>query len=201
MNVKELQRQVDRIDGFYTALSDREQSLKDDIKSLNDDIERDTKVSAVLKHILDIMVDKEIPKMAALISYGLKSVFDDQDLVFVPVKKEKAGKLNIEFKTVNGEIEGDFKSFGGSVAVIESFLMRVLCILKKDLARFMLLDESFASVGEEYIAQTGKLISELSNKINVDILLVTHQKEFKHDADRVYRVKESKNGLIMEKVK
>jgi ABC-type thiamine transport system ATPase subunit len=65
----------------------------------------------------------------------------------------------------------------------------------------MLLDETFASVGEEYIANTGKLISELSKKINVDILLVTHQKEFRHDADRVYKVKESKNGLIMEKIK
>lgn len=201
MSVKELQRQIDRIDGFYTALTDQEKDLKEAINSLKKEIERDTKASAVLKHTLDIMVDKEIPKMAALISYGLKSVFEDQNLIFLPEKKEKAGKLSIDFKTLNNDVEGDFKSFGGSVAVIESFLMRVLCILKKDLARFMLLDETFASVGEEYIANTGKLISELSKKINVDILLVTHQKEFRHDADQVYRVKESKKGLIMEKIK
>jgi hypothetical protein len=111
MDVKELQRQIDRIDGFYTALIDQEKTLTETIKSLKTEIERDSKVSIVLKHILDIMVDKEIPKMAALISYGLKSVFEDQNLIFLPEKKEKAGKLSIEFKTLNGEVEGDFKSF------------------------------------------------------------------------------------------
>ncbi len=65
----------------------------------------------------------------------------------------------------------------------------------------MILDETFAAVGEEYIANTARLISELSKKIGLDVLLVTHQKEFQHNADHVYRVKESKNGLVMEKTK
>ncbi len=201
MDITALQRQTDQIDGFYKALLNQEQSLKDTIESLKINIERDSKASVVLKHLLDIMVKNEITRMAALITYGLKSVFDDQNLTFLPDKKEKAGKINIELKTLDGDIEGDFKSFGGSVAVIESFLMRILSVLKKDLARLMLLDETFAPVGELYISNTAKLISELSKKIGIDILLVTHQKEFKHDADRVYKVKESKNGLIMEKIK
>lgn len=199
--IKDLQRQTDQINGFYKALRNQEHGLVDTIESLKKDIERDLKASAVLKHLLDTMVKGEITRMAALITYGLKSVFDDQNLTFLPDRKEKAGKINIELKTLNDGIEGDYKSFGGSVAVIESFLMRILCVLKKNLARLMLLDETFASVGEEYIANTAKLISELSKKIGIDILLVTHQKEFKHNADRVYRVKESKDGLIMEKIK
>ena len=201
MSIKDLQRQIDRIDGFYKALQSQERTLLDTIEDLKKAIERDTKASAVLKHLLDMMVKNEITKMAALITYGLKSVFDDQNLTFLPDKKEKGGKINIELKTINDDIEGDFRSFGGSVAVIESFLMRILCALKKNLARLMLLDETFAAVGEEYISNTGKLISELSKKIGIDILLVTHQKEFKHNADRVYRIKESKSGLIMEKIK
>lgn len=201
MDILALQRQTDQIDGFYQALRKQEETLLKTIESLKTDIERDSKASAVLKHLLDLMVKNEITRMASLITYGLKSIFDDQDLTFLPDKKEKAGKIHIELKTINGGIEGDFKSFGGSVAVIESFLLRILCVLKKDLARLMLLDETFAPVGEEYIANTANLISELSKKIGIDILLVTHQKEFKHNADRVYRVKESKNGLIMEKIK
>ena len=201
MSIKDLQRQIDRIDGFYKALQSQERTLLDTIEDLKKAIERDTKASAVLKHLLDMMVKNEITKMAALITYGLKSVFDDQNLTFLPDKKQKGGKINIELKTINDDIEGDFRSFGGSVAVIESFLMRILCALKKNLARLMLLDETFAAVGEEYISNTGKLISELSKKIGIDILLVTHQKEFKHNADRVYRIKESKSGLIMEKIK
>lgn len=201
MSIKDLQRQIDRIDGFYKALQSQERALVDTIEELKKAIERDTKASVVLKHLLDMMVKNEITKMAALITYGLKSVFDDQNLTFLPDKREKGGKINIELKTINDGIEGDFKSFGGSVAIIESLLMRILCALKKNLARLMLLDETFAAVGEEYISNTGRLINELSKKIGIDILLVTHQKEFKHNADRVYRIKESKSGLIMEKIK
>ena len=65
----------------------------------------------------------------------------------------------------------------------------------------MLLDETFAAVGEEYIANTSNLIKELSKKLGLDVLLVTHQKDFQQNADHIYRVKESKDGLTMETLK
>jgi len=201
LNIKELQRKTDRIDGFYQSLKQQEQGLKKTVDSLKKDIDRDIKSSTVLKHLLDIMVKDEVERMAGLITYGLKTIFEDQDLTFVPAITKKSGKIHIELKTNNGGIEGGYRAFGGSVAVIESFLLRVLCILKKRYSRLMILDETFAAVGEEYIANTGKLVSELSKKIGLDVLLVTHQKEFQHNADHVYKVKESRNGLIMEKIK
>lgn len=199
--VKELQRQTDQVDGFYKAYRQQEQELVGTVDNLKRDIDRDTKASAVLKHLLDLMVKSEIERMAGLITYGLKTIFDDQNLKFVPEITKKNEKIHIELKTNNNGIEGGYKAFGGSVAVIESFLLRVLCLLKKKYAKFIILDETFAAVGEEYIANTGKLVGELSKKIGLDVLLVTHQKEFQHNADHVYKVRESKSGLIMEKIK
>lgn len=199
--VKELQRHTDQLYGIYQERKHQEEELIKTVDNLKKDIDRDTKTSTVLKHLLDIMVKDEVDRMAGLITYGLKTIFEDQNLTFVPEITKKSGKIYIELKTNNEGIEGGYKAFGGSVAVIESFLLRVLCILKKKYSRLMILDETFAAVGEEYIANTGKLISELSKKIGLDVLLVTHQKEFQHNADHVYRVKESKNGLIMEKTK
>ena len=160
-----------------------------------------SKASTVLKHLLDVMVKDEIQKMAGLMTYGLKTVFDDQNLTFFPVISKKANKIHIDLNTQNEGIEGGFGSFGGSVAVVESFLLRVLCMLKMNLARFMLLDETFAAVGAEYIPNTSRLISEMSKKLDMDILLVTHQPEFQNYANRVYKVKESSEGLVMEKIK
>ena len=199
--IADLQRKVDQIDGFYKALKTQEQGYVSQIEDLKKEIDILTKTSAVLKHLLDTMVRDEITKMAGLITYGLKTIFEDQNLTFVPEITKKNEKVHIELKTQNDGVEGDYESFGGSVAVIESFLLRVLCILKKKYSRLLFLDETFASVGEEYIANTGKLVSELSKKLNLDVLLVTHQKEFMHTADHVYRVKESPKGLTMEKTK
>ena len=201
MTVLDLQRRVDRIDGFYKALMTREESLSSEIVSLKKDIDELTKTSAVLKHLLDVMVKDEINKMAGLVTYGLRTVFKDQNLIFVPVITKKNEKIHIELKTQNKGVACDFGSFGGSVAVIESFLLRILCLLKKKYARLVLLDETFASVGSEYIAATSSLVSELSKKLGLDVLLVTHQEGFMKNADHVLRVSESNNGIVMEKLK
>ena len=201
MTIAELQKKTYQIDGFYKALKDRKEELTSNIETLKNDIDLLTKTSAVLKHLLDIMVKDEINKMAGLITYGLKTIFNDQDLTFVPKIVKKNEKTHIELKTLNNGLEGEFGSFGGSVAVIESFFLRLLCLLKKKYAKLLLLDESFAAVGEEYIANTYRLISELAKKLNLDILLVTQLRTFYDHADHVYKVKESDGGLIMEKIR
>jgi len=201
MTVQQLRTRYDRLDGFHEALKAREETLDNELGLLKEENDLLIKASAILKHLLDIMVKDEITKMAGLMTYGLKTVFDDQDLSFVPVMSKKASKIHIELNTHNGGIGGGFGSFGGSVAVIESFLLRVLCMLKMNLARFMLLDETFAAVGEAYIPNASRLISEISKKLGMDVLFVTHQPEFQTYADHVYRVKESPKGLVMEKIK
>ena len=199
--IGEIQNRLSRLDGIYSALKGQETDLNGEISSLKDDIEILTKTGQVLKHLLDVMVKDDVGKMAGLITYGLKTIFDDQNLSFQPVIGRKNDKVNIELKTINNGIEGEFGSFGGSVAVIESFLLRLICMLKLKLARVMLLDETFASVGYEYIQNTSKLIGELSKKLGLDVLLVTHQPEFQNFADRVYKVKESPDGILIERVK
>lgn len=201
INISELQSRVDRIDGFYQSLQENKNKLEIETENLKKEMELLKKSSAVLKHLLDVMVKDEISKMAGLITYGLKTVFEDQNLTFKPIITKKNDKIYIELNTENNGISGEFGSFGGSVAVIESFLLRILCILKMNKAKFILLDETFAAVGQEYVSNTSKLISEISKKLDLDILLVTHQREFQQYADRVYRIKESKKGLIMEKLK
>ena len=199
--LQDLQCQADQAEGFYKALKKQETDYLSEISLLKKEVDVLTKTSALLKHLLNIMVNDEITKMADLITYGLKTIFEDQSLTFVPKIIKKNEKMHIELKTENDGIEGDYESFGGSVAVIESFLMRILCILKKKMARLLVLDETFAAVGEEYIANTSKLVSQLSHKIGIDTLLVTHNKDFINFSDNVYRVKESPNGLQIEKIK
>jgi len=202
MTIIELQRKTDQIDGFIQAFRTRETDLKKETGSIKEEIELLTKASTVLKHLLDLMVKDEIEKMAGLITYGLKTIFDDQNLTFLPVITKKNEKMHIDLRTKRDEIEGFcLDSFGGSVAVIESFLLRVLCMLKLNMARLMLLDETFAPVSKEYISNTSKMVSELSKKLGMDVLLVTHQDGFMDNADHIYKAVESKNGLIMEKIK
>lgn len=201
----DLQRRIDQIDGYYKALKNRENSLTISIESMKKEIEILTKTSIVLKHLLDVMVKDEINRMSGLITYGLKTVFNDQILTFVPEITKKNEKIHIELKTIakkdGKEIIGDYKSFGGSVSAVESLLLRILCMLKKKYARFIVLDETFAPIGPEYIGNTYKLVSELCKKLNMDVLLVTQLRDNYENADHIYKVKETSDGLAMERLK
>ena len=201
MTARELQARVNRVEGACSALKTRRSTLEKEIGSLKAEMDLLAKASAVLKHILDTMVKDEISKMAGLVTYGLKSIFDDQNLTFIPAIVKKGEKLHVELITENDGISSGYGSMGGSVAVIESFLLRIICILKMKLAHLMILDETFRTVGDRYIPVTSHLINELSKKLGMDVLLVTHQKEFQSEANAIYQVKESPSGLIMEKIK
>ena len=198
-SISDLQRKTDQIEGFHKALKKQEHDLLIEMETIKKEIELLSKTSLILKHLLDGMIQDEISKMAGLMTYGLKTVFDDQKLTFLPIIKKKNEKVHIELKTDNDGVQGEYESFGGSVAVIESFLLRILSMLKKKFARLMILDETFSAVGAEYINNTCKLIRELCKKLDLDILLVTWQDEFRNNADNVYVVKKSPNGLIVEK--
>lgn len=201
MDLNSIKSRIDRIDGFYQALKSQEKSLSEEIAKLKTNVDLLTKASLVIKHLLDVMVKDEINKMADLVTYGLKTIFDDQNLAFKPVLSKKNDRICIDFKTVVDNVDSDFGTYGGSVAVIESFLLRVICMLKMNLARLILLDETFASVGYEYIPNTSRLVGELSNKLGLDVLLVTHQVQFKDFANKVYRLRDTPNGVLMEKEK
>jgi hypothetical protein len=201
MNFEELKTKIDKMDGFYQALKNQEENLNKEIIKLKSSMDLLNKASIVIKHLLDTMVKEEINKMAGLITYGLKAIFEDQNLSFKPVISKKNDRINIELKTVNNGLEGEFGSYGGSVAVIESFLLRIICMLRMNLARLILLDETFGAIGHEYIQNTSKLVSELSSKLNLDVLLVTHQPEFKNYANIVYCLKDIPTGIIMEREK
>jgi len=201
MTIQELRGRLDRVDGVRSSLVSRKAILEQDVAVIKSELDLLAKTSAVLKHILDIMVKDEISKMAGLVTYGLKSIFDDQDLTFLPNITKKGEKLHVELVTKNGTVECGFGSMGGSVAVIESFLLRVICMMKMKQARLLLLDETFASVGERYIPATSRLINELARKLSLDVLLVTHQKEFQSDANAIYLVKDMASGLAVEKLK
>ena len=200
----DIQSRIDKIDGFCQSLKNSGKRLTQEITSLKDETDILSKVSQVFKHLLDKMVRDEIEKMAGLVTYGLKATFEDQDLSFKPVVEKKNDRIYITLKTVNGDHEAEFGSFGGSVAVVESFLLRVICMIKLNLARLMLLDETFGAIGEEgsdYIQSTSKFMSELCSKLNIDVLLVTQHAGFGAHADRVYKLKNSPHGVVLERDK
>lgn len=181
---------VDRIQflqGVYQDKLSQRKKLETEVESLREEKDILNKTEKVIKFLMDKLVQKDLSKMDALITYGLKSVYSDRDIVFKSEIIEYGKKIWIDLQTISEGKKVDPQS-QSSVHVIESFLLRLLCILKLNRGRLLLLDETFSAVDTGYIENFSQLVVQLCNKLGMDIFLVTHQVGFIDFANHSYRM-------------
>lgn len=153
------------------------------------------KVQTLIDRAITTISANGIGKIEQVVTAGLHQVFGNRgNLRFVVEKKEgKRGniyKLKVQKTRKDGlVIQGDvLKSFGGGLANVISFLLRVMMIKKFRLAPFIVLDESFSNVSKSYQHRVSEMLRTLCNKHGYTILAVSHQPILTAAADRVYKV-------------
>ena len=207
----------DRIESFKSRMVRAEmaqaaavrhrEDLKDVLAELEDEHEVLAKSSQALKRLLEDMAKENLESIDKVITEGLRRVFHDQvDITFKSELVDSRNQLQINFRTEQGPASGKaMDSFGASVTVVESLLLRILVVLKMGLAPVLLLDESLAQVSDDYVEPLGRLLNSLCKDLGLTILLVTHQQGFQETADVVYRADSREDAtvrtLLLKKVK
>ena len=194
---------VDRIQflqGVYQDKLSQKKKLETEVESLREEKDILNKTEKVIKFLMDKLVQKDLSKMDALITYGLKSVYSDRDIVFKSEIIEHGKKIWIDLQTISEGKKVDPQA-QSSVHVIESFLLRLLCILKLNRARVLLLDETFSAVDTGYIENFSQLVVQLCNKLGMDVFLVTHQVGFIDFANHSYRIHRVDNKTEVKSLK
>jgi len=186
------------LEGIYKAKKDQLEKIEKEVSSLTKEDEELTQTEKVLKYLIDKLIQNDLSKMDKLVTYGLNTVFTDRDMKFQSEVQEKRKKLFIDLQTYyNGKLVNP--SSKSSVQVVESTILRILSIIKLKKQRFMMLDESFGAVDSLYIENVSKLISELSTKLGMDILIITHNPNLAEHAKNEYEVKLVDSNIKVEK--
>jgi len=161
------------------------------------------KVKIVLDDLIKTYISFQLEKMQEYVTYGLNAVIPDQTLTFKCDVITERGKPSVELLTINkDDVSGNaLEGFGGSVAQIQSLILRILAIVQLKLYPLLVLDESLNAVSVEYLPNLSLLLRELADKLGINILLVTHNKEILEHAHRVYQATESMGGLRIEELK
>ena len=188
------------LDGAYQSKKQNQKSLESTVQALEKKEMLLIKTEKALKYLIDKLVKEDLSKLDTLITYGLNVVFPDKNLSFKSGIVERGSKIRIDLQTIfNGEVvDPDSKS---SVSVIESLLLRIICIIKMKRARLLLMDETFDAVDSEYIENVSKLMDHLSKKLKLDALLVTHNVGFLDRTENAFRFLVKNNNLEIEKLK
>lgn len=131
-------------------------------------------------------------RISELVSLALASVFDDPyefEVEFV----QRAGRTEADlwFVRDGNKIEPLVASGGGPVD-IASFALRLAVWTLAKTAPVFLLDEPFRNLSSDKHERAGLMLKELSNKLGIQILSVSHSPMVIAGADRVFEVESGK---------
>lgn len=176
-----------QVETSHQMLLDREKDLQQKIEDLQAEDILLVKVAELFKHLLNKYVYEYAESFSEIVTEGLQSIYHDQDVRFAIEVDQKRGKVYANFVIEENGVRGaPLESFGGGVSSVVSLLMRILVVLKSGMARYLILDESLASLSDEYVEPCGDFLRKLCEELDVHILLVTHNQDFVDQSDNAY---------------
>lgn len=200
--VEALGTRIARLQALQEKLRSDLAARKLEVEALSLTVEKTTKVEALFRKLLDVMVVKQMQAFDVVITEGLQTIFYDQDLHFESEISPKYNKISIDFYLRQGAADDlipirgrPLDSFGGGPTCLASFVLRVLALRRLKKFPLLAMDETLNAVSDDYVDGTGRFLKTLAQEIGFDLLLVTHKPAFLDHADIAYHGRDdSKDG-------
>lgn len=94
----------------------------------------------------------------------------------------------------HGESIDPISAAGGGVVDVASFALRLAVWSLGKTAKTIILDEPMKFLSKDKIDQAGMILKKLSEKLGIQVIMVTHIPELTEYSDRVFRVEMKKEG-------
>ena len=206
-SIDHLRPQADRLIGARDSAVMRLAGTKRVIKELEDEGELLALVQGVFRTLIDREVTEGARVVEKLLTEGLQAVFHDQKLSVESEVNISRGKVSVDLITVHERPDGTVirgvsnDSFGGAVATVQSVLLRILVIKRRGLRPLLLLDESLPAFDAGYVQNMGEFLQLICERLEIDILLMTHKTDLVDASNRAYRIVKTKNGARYEVIR
>jgi len=176
------------------------------IKALESEEETLNLVSNLIRQLLDTEVTDGVKAVEKLQTEGLAEIFYDQNLAVRAEVEESRGKVSVNLLTEETRADGSIvegqsdQSFGGSVTTIQSILMRVTVIFRRGMRPLLLMDETLAAVADRYVDRAAKFLSTLATRLDLDILMISHDDALVSASRHAYHVTKTKDRASFRKM-
>jgi DNA repair exonuclease SbcCD ATPase subunit len=205
MNLQEYHNKLQQLKGQKKQIEKEISSIQDALSEERRNL-KNIEGAQIIMQLVAKQTQQELEiHISEIVTLALDTIFDDPyefKLEFV----EKRGKTEADLWLMkDGEKIDPLSSTGGGVVDVCSFALRIaLWNLKKPKSRnTMILDEPFKWLSKDLLPRAAELLKTLSEKLNIQFIIVTHLDELKETADTIFKVSISSKGIsrIVEVVK
>lgn len=133
-----------------------------------------------------------------IVNLALESVFPDEYLFqmnFNVSRGKTEAELVFQDKRTGQPID-PMEASGGGVVDLTCFALRIAAFaLETGTDNLIIMDEPFKFVSKDLVLRAGEILKTLSQKMNLQIIMVTHITEFIEIADKVFEVRKNNRGI------
>ena len=182
--------------GVQQRIQSELDNKKTKLKDLQTELYSSEKARAILQLVAKETQEQLEYKISELVSLGLSAIFDNPyELVLNYEIKRGKTEANILFKRDGNICRPMLSSGGGAVDVAAMGLRIAIWSLKSPRTRnTIVMDEPFRFLSLKHQEKASLLLSEISKKLGIQIIMVTHNQEFIKSADKVFNVSKV-NGI------
>ena len=164
----------------------------DSIADLEDRAKRLTEVKNIIQTVAKDTQTNLEEHISNVCSIALESIFDDPyefKLMYEIKRNRTEAKLTL---IKDGEEIEPMYGAGGGVVDVVAFALRIALLLLSNNSKVIVLDEPFRFLSKDLQPKAGIMLSQLSENLGIQFIMVTHNEAFVEQADTVIEVSQGK---------
>lgn len=204
--ITSLRSRLEQAKGWRDGVRVQLERARQEVLRLESEEELADLAAALIRTLIDTEVTEGVKAVEDLLSEGLKVVFDDQDLSVRADVDVQRGKVSVDLITVQRQPDGTVTegmskdAFGGAVTTVQSVLLRIIVTLRRGLRPILFMDETLPAFDSNYVHNMGTFLKVLCQRLDMDVLLVSHNPAMVEAADNAYRIQKVDGAATFKKL-
>lgn len=190
MTIQQLRQSLERQQGQKIQIERSIDQLKTDLTENKRSLRRHEQAREIIRTV-GIETQRQLQfHISDITSLALEAVFDDPYELKVEFV-ERRNKTECDLKFVRGDMEIDPMTASGVGAVdVAAFALRIASwsMARPRTRNVIILDEPFRFLSENYQEQASTMLKELSTKLGIQFLVITHEMTLASYSDRTFEV-------------
>lgn len=191
MKLKEIRTIIEQKKGQRELIENSINSLNNEVVLLNKEIKRSDKAQVIIQKVAKETQQELEYHISDIVTMAIETIFDDPYKFKIEFEtKRNRTECSLLFER-DGELISPLMASGGGVIDVASFALRIaLWTLQTPRNRnVLILDEPFKFLSKDLLPRSSELLKELSSKLKLQFIIVTHLDELTENADKTFTVK------------
>ncbi len=182
-----LQQQVGRRDQLQQQVTEATTQLA----TLSQEQEDIARALEIIQQVAKLTQQQLEIHISELVSLALEAVFPNPyKMVLKFETRRNRSEADLLLQDENGNLLSPMDAVGGGVVDVAAFALRIaLWSLKRPKPRaVMIVDEPFRFLSSDLQDRASKMLKEISEKLGIQFLIVTHEEQLLEGADKIFHV-------------